>query len=42
VPQGRHYLIGDQVANYGGWQESAILAAHHALRQIHQLEVQSA
>ncbi len=28
---GRHYLIGDQVARHVAWQESAILAAHRAL-----------
>ncbi len=28
---GRHYLIGDQVALHVAWQESAILSAHRAL-----------
>ncbi|MFV8819773.1 flavin monoamine oxidase family protein [Haliea sp. E17] len=28
---GRHYLIGDQVARHVAWQESAILATHRAL-----------
>lgn len=32
--EGRHFLIGDQVASHAGWQESAILSAHQALNRI--------
>lgn len=37
-PEGRHYLIGDQVSAHAGWQEAAILAAHHALNRISERE----
>lgn len=30
----RHYLIGDQMSEHPGWQESAILSTHRALRSI--------
>lgn len=39
-PFGRHYLIGDQVANYAGWQESAMLTAIAALNDISRREEQ--
>jgi len=41
APFGRHYLIGDQVANYGGWQESAVLTAISALNHIQMREEQA-
>lgn len=31
---GRHYMIGDQVTHHAGWQESAVLSAHWALRDL--------
>jgi monoamine oxidase len=36
--EGRHFLIGDQVAQHAGWQESAILSAHMALNRISAIE----
>jgi monoamine oxidase len=39
-PFGRHYLIGDQAANYPGWQESAVLTAIAALNDIQRREEQ--
>lgn len=41
APFGRHYLIGDQVANHAGWQESAMLSAIGALNDIQQREEQN-
>lgn len=38
APQGRHCLIGDQVTHHSGWQESAVLSAHHALNWIAECE----
>lgn len=40
APQGRHCLIGDQVTHHTGWQESAILSAHHALNWIAECELE--
>jgi monoamine oxidase len=31
---GRHYMIGDQVSVHSAWQESAILSAHWALKDM--------
>jgi monoamine oxidase len=39
-PFGRHYLIGDQAANYAGWQESAVVTAIGALNDIQRREEQ--
>jgi len=33
-PQGRFHLAGDQITYLSGWQEGAILAAHHAVTNI--------
>ena len=41
APFGRHYLIGDQVANHAGWQESAMLSAIGALNDIQKREEQN-
>jgi len=41
-PEGRHYLIGDQVAMHAGWQEAALLSAHDVLNQISQREAATA
>jgi monoamine oxidase len=38
TPQGRHRLIGDQVTHHTGWQESAVLSAHQALKWIEECE----
>jgi monoamine oxidase len=42
APFGRHYLIGDQVANYGGWLEASVLSALAALRDLDAREVEAA
>lgn len=34
APDGRFFLIGDQVSPYPGWQEGAIISAEHAMAQI--------
>ena len=31
---GRHYMIGDQVTKHSAWQESAILSAHWAIKDM--------
>jgi monoamine oxidase len=33
-PQGRFHMAGDQITFLSGWQEGAILAAHHAVTNI--------
>lgn len=33
-PEGRHYLIGDQISYHPGWQEGAIQSAFHAINEI--------
>lgn len=33
-PEGRHYLVGDQISAHAGWQEAAVLAAHDVLERI--------
>ncbi len=38
APQGRHYLIGDQVSRHPGWQEGALASAHAALVSIAERE----
>jgi monoamine oxidase len=40
APFGRHYLIGDQVADHAGWQESAMVTAIGALNDIQKREEQ--
>jgi monoamine oxidase len=42
APFRRHYLIGDQVANYGGWLEASVLTAHAALNDLDAKEVEAA
>jgi monoamine oxidase len=39
--EGRHLLIGDQVSSHAGWQEAAILSAHHALNRLNAWEQQA-
>jgi monoamine oxidase len=33
-PQGRTYFAGDYLSHLVGWQEGAILSAHHAIERI--------
>ena len=33
-PEGRHYMIGDQISHHSGWQEGAYASAHHALADL--------
>jgi monoamine oxidase len=40
-PEGRHLLIGDQVAAHPGWQEAAVLSAHDALNRLSAQERQA-
>lgn len=35
-PEGRHYMIGDQISYHSGWQEGALSSAHYALGNIDQ------
>jgi len=35
-PEGRHYLIGDQVSYHAGWEEGAMSSAHFALADLNQ------
>jgi monoamine oxidase len=30
-PDGRHYIMGDQISYHSGWQEGAFASAHHAM-----------
>jgi monoamine oxidase len=30
-PDGRHYMMGDQISYHSGWQEGAFASAHHAM-----------
>ncbi|MEE4298735.1 MAG: FAD-dependent oxidoreductase [Pseudomonadales bacterium] len=34
APEGRHYMVGDQISHHSGWQEGAMRSAHHALADI--------
>ena len=34
APEGRHYLMGDQISYHPGWQEGALSSAHYALADI--------
>lgn len=35
-PEGRHYLMGDQVSFHPGWQEGALSSAHFALAHLNE------
>ncbi len=37
-PEGRHFLMGDQVSAHAGWQEAAVLSAHDTLLRIDAME----
>lgn len=34
-PEGRHYMIGDQISYLSGWQEAAVRSAHVVIEHIH-------
>jgi len=34
-PEGRHYLVGDQMSYHSGWQEGAVYSAHSVIDMIH-------
>lgn len=34
APDGRFYVVGDQVSTLPGWQEGAMMSAHHVAEQI--------
>ncbi|MCZ6641139.1 MAG: flavin monoamine oxidase family protein [Gammaproteobacteria bacterium] len=34
APEGRHYLMGDQISYHPGWQEGALSSAHYALADL--------
>ena len=34
APEGRHYMVGDQISHHSGWQEGAMRSAHFALADI--------
>lgn len=33
-PEGRHYMIGDQISYHSSWQEGAFASAEHALQEL--------
>lgn len=35
-PEGRHYLMGDQISDHPGWQEGALHSAHFVLAHLNQ------
>ena len=36
-PEGRHFMIGDQISHHSGWQEGALASSEQALKQFNQL-----
>jgi len=36
-PEGRHFMIGDQISHHSGWQEGALASSEQALEQLNQL-----
>jgi monoamine oxidase len=34
APDGKFFMIGDQISPYPGWQEGAIISAEHVMAQI--------
>jgi len=36
-PEGRHFMIGDQISHHSGWQEGALAASGQALQQFNKL-----
>jgi monoamine oxidase len=33
-PEGRHFMIGDQISHHSGWQEGALASSEQALKQL--------
>lgn len=36
-PEGRHFMIGDQISHHSGWQEGALASSEQALNQLNML-----
>lgn len=36
-PEGRHFMIGDQISHHSGWQEGALASSEQALNQLNKL-----
>ena len=36
-PEGRHFMIGDQISHHSGWQEGALASSEQALQQLNQI-----
>jgi len=36
-PEGRHFMIGDQISHHSGWQEGALASSEQALNQLNTL-----
>lgn len=36
-PEGRHFMIGDQISHHSGWQEGALASSEQALQQLNTL-----
>ena len=36
-PEGRHFMIGDQISHHSGWQEGALASSEQALQQLNKL-----
>ena len=36
-PEGRHFMIGDQISHHTGWQEGALASSEQALQQLNSL-----
>ena len=37
APEGRHFMIGDQISHHSGWQEGALASSEQALTQLNKL-----
>ena len=37
-PEGRHFMIGDQISHHSGWQEGALASSEQALQQLNKLQ----
>ena len=36
-PEGRHFMIGDQISHHSGWQEGALASSEQALQQLNKV-----
>jgi len=36
-PEGRHFMIGDQISHHSGWQEGALASSEQALQQLNKI-----